>query len=65
MSFFEHLLESLRKEFKKILGPKPGRFEDLRGPASPEFPDRKLEEAERRLARWRFIPNGTEGLRQG
>jgi predicted Rossmann fold flavoprotein len=26
------------------------------------LPDRKLEEAERRLARWRFTPNGTEGF---
>ena len=25
------------------------------------LPDRKLEEAERRLAAWRFMPNGTEG----
>ncbi len=26
------------------------------------LPDRKLEEAERRLAQWRFAPNGTEGF---
>jgi predicted Rossmann fold flavoprotein len=26
------------------------------------LPDRKLEEAERGLARWRFTPNGTEGF---
>jgi predicted Rossmann fold flavoprotein len=26
------------------------------------LPDRKLEEAERRLASWRFTPNGTEGF---
>ena len=26
------------------------------------LPDRKLEEAERRLAHWRFTPNGTEGF---
>jgi predicted Rossmann fold flavoprotein len=26
------------------------------------LPDRKLEEAERRLAQWRFTPNGTEGF---
>jgi predicted Rossmann fold flavoprotein len=26
------------------------------------LPDRKLEEAERRLSRWRFTPNGTEGF---
>lgn len=26
------------------------------------LPDRKLDEAERRLARWRFTPNGTEGF---
>lgn len=26
------------------------------------LPDRKLEEAERRLARWLFTPNGTEGF---
>ncbi|HYG47383.1 MAG TPA: NAD(P)/FAD-dependent oxidoreductase [Allosphingosinicella sp.] len=26
------------------------------------LPDRKLEDAERRLARWRFAPNGTEGF---
>ncbi|MGZ8286838.1 MAG: NAD(P)/FAD-dependent oxidoreductase [Allosphingosinicella sp.] len=27
-----------------------------------DLPDRKLEEAERRLAQWRFTPNGTEGF---
>lgn len=27
-----------------------------------DLPDRKLEEAERRLARWCFTPNGTEGF---
>ena len=27
-----------------------------------DLPDRKLEEAERRLAEWRFTPNGTEGF---
>jgi predicted Rossmann fold flavoprotein len=27
-----------------------------------DLPDRKLEEAERRLARWRFAPNGSEGF---
>jgi predicted Rossmann fold flavoprotein len=26
------------------------------------LPDRKLEEAERRLSQWRFMPNGTEGF---
>ena len=26
------------------------------------LPDRKLDEAERRLAQWRFTPNGTEGF---
>ncbi|HEX8625349.1 MAG TPA: NAD(P)/FAD-dependent oxidoreductase [Allosphingosinicella sp.] len=26
------------------------------------LPDRRLEEAERRLAQWRFTPNGTEGF---
>jgi predicted Rossmann fold flavoprotein len=26
------------------------------------LPDRKLEDAERRLAQWRFTPNGTEGF---
>ena len=26
------------------------------------LPDRKLAEAERRLADWRFLPNGTEGF---
>ncbi|HEX9948334.1 MAG TPA: NAD(P)/FAD-dependent oxidoreductase [Allosphingosinicella sp.] len=26
------------------------------------LPDRKLDEAERRLAQWRFAPNGTEGF---
>jgi predicted Rossmann fold flavoprotein len=26
------------------------------------LPDRKLEQAERRLAQWRFTPNGTEGF---
>jgi predicted Rossmann fold flavoprotein len=26
------------------------------------LPDRKLQEAERRLADWRFLPNGTEGF---
>ncbi|MEA3010200.1 MAG: hypothetical protein QOJ91_1892 [Sphingomonadales bacterium] len=26
------------------------------------LPDRELDEAERRLARWRFAPNGTEGF---
>ena len=27
-----------------------------------DLPDRKLEEAERRLAQWRFTPSGTEGF---
>ena len=27
-----------------------------------DLPDRRLEEAERRLARWTFTPNGTEGF---
>ena len=27
-----------------------------------DIPDRKLEDAERRLAQWRFTPNGTEGF---
>jgi predicted Rossmann fold flavoprotein len=27
-----------------------------------DLPDRRLEEAERRLAQWRFTPNGTEGF---
>jgi hypothetical protein len=26
------------------------------------LPDRKLEEAERRLSQWRFTPDGTEGF---
>ncbi|HYD36231.1 MAG TPA: NAD(P)/FAD-dependent oxidoreductase [Allosphingosinicella sp.] len=31
-------------------------------PNLADLPDRKLEEAERRLARWRFAPTGTEGF---
>ncbi|MGZ8306776.1 MAG: NAD(P)/FAD-dependent oxidoreductase, partial [Allosphingosinicella sp.] len=27
-----------------------------------DLPDRQREEAERRLAQWRFTPNGTEGF---
>jgi predicted Rossmann fold flavoprotein len=31
-------------------------------PNLADLPDRRLEDAERRLAQWRFMPNGTEGF---
>jgi predicted Rossmann fold flavoprotein len=48
-----HLPERLAEALAERLG-LTGNLADL--------PDRKLEEAELRLAQWRFTPNGTEGF---
>jgi predicted Rossmann fold flavoprotein len=48
-----HLPERLAEALAERLG--------LRGNLA-DLPDRKLEDAERRLAHWRFTPNGTEGF---
>jgi predicted Rossmann fold flavoprotein len=51
-----HLGRALPARLAETLAKRIGLWTEL-----ANLPDRKLEEAERRLADWRFSPNGTEG----
>jgi predicted Rossmann fold flavoprotein len=55
--FHTALGELLPSRLAETLAKRIGLWSEL-----ANLPDRKLQEAERRLADWRFTPNGTEGF---